>query len=164
METFIAIILGISLISYFIYSTRAGASEGKLFFSKWLLWLGLTFLTGLFILIYVLLTNQIKDEFGEYLAITLLVIFLLTTAISSLLEYKYTHGNYDINGMSFNTPWSEEKKFLWSEVTKVTYNDTMQYSVFHLVNNQKIRISSSMTGFEEFHFFLYDNNLKFERE
>ena len=88
METFIAIILGISLISYFMYSMRAGASEGKLFFSKWLLWLGLTFLTGLFILIYVLLTNQIKDEFGEYLAITFLVIFLLTAAISSLLEYK----------------------------------------------------------------------------
>ena len=69
-----------------------------------------------------------------------------------------------MKGMLFNTPWSEEKKFLWSEVTKVTYNDTMQCSVFHLVNNQKVRIHSSMTGFEEFHFFLYDNNLKFERE
>ena len=66
--------------------------------------------------------------------------------------------------MSFNTPWSEEKKFLWSEVTKVTYNDTIHWSVFHLVNNQKNTYSSYMTGFDEFHVFLYDNNLKFERE
>ena len=51
--------------------------------------------------------------------------------------------NIEIN---FCTPWSGCQKHRWGEITKVTYNRSLQWYVFHTKDKRKMRFSENLTG------------------
>ena len=147
MEIILKIVITSLIFFYIAYVTKKEAEYGKLFFSKWILWLGficLAFSIGMF---YVLLSGQIKDELGEYIAISSLIIFFGGAGVASVLEYKMVKGTYNNRRIIFSTPWSGCKSFLWSEITKITYNDLHIY-VLHHKNGKKIRLYDYITGLD----------------
>jgi len=142
-----AIIIGL-IFFYIAYITKKETEYGKLFFSKWVLWLGVICLTFSIGMLYILLSGQVKDELGEYIAIISLIISFGGAGIASILEYKRVKGKYNKRRIIFCTPWSKCKSFLWSEITKITYNDLHMY-ILHHKNGKKIRLYDYITGLDE---------------
>ena len=85
------IIIGL-IFFYIAYITKKEAKYGKLFFGRWVLWLGFICLTFSIGMLYILLSGQVKDELGEYIAIGLLIISFGGAGVASILEYKRVKG------------------------------------------------------------------------
>jgi len=155
------IIIGV-IFAYIGYIKHKEAVKGKLFYSKWIVWLGTFSLIFVLIILYALFTGQVKDERGEYIAIILLIFSFSLITLACFMEYKITLGHYDKEGIRFCTPWSKCKEYKWSEIDKITYNESMNWYIFHSKDNQKMRFSIYLTGIDDFLYFSNKKKIKFE--
>ena len=162
IEFILKAIITIAIFSYIGYITHKESKKGKLFYSKWIVWLGIICLIFLLIILYALITGQVKNELKEYIAIITLFLFFLITTFACFMEYKITLGKYNEEGIKFCTPWSKCKECKWSEIDKVTYNDYMHWYIFHCKDNQKMRFSIYLTGIDEFLFFSEKKGIRYE--
>ena len=162
MEIIIKALVFGAIFAYIGYSINKESVTGKLFFSKWMVWLGIACLSFALFMLYALLSGQVRDEIGQYIAIGLLIIFFGMGAIASFLEYKVTLGDYDDATISLCTPWSACKQCAWTEIDTITYNDSMHWYVFHCKNGIKMRFSSYLTGINELVAFAEKQNIVFK--
>ena len=159
------ILKGLIFAVVFIYIghiIKKEAVNGKLFYSNWIVWLGMFSLGFVLIMLYALFTGQVRDEIGQYLSIGILILSFGMGSIACFLEFKITLGDYNNDSISFCTPWSKCKKYKWSDITKVTYSDSMQWYLFHCKDGKIMRFSSYLTGIDEFIQFASQKNIKFE--
>jgi hypothetical protein len=161
-----ALIKGLISGAIFFYIARViqkDSIEGKLFYSNWMLWLGLVCLSFVLLMIYLVATGNVRDELGQYISLFLLIVSFGVAGIACILEYRITYGDYDDEKITFKTPWGESKQCLWSNITKVTYSDSMHWYIFHCNNDIKMRFSTYLTGINEFIDFANQKNLRFEK-
>ena len=153
MEFIIKALLTGAVFAYIGYSIKRDAVKGKLFYSKWIVWLGVACLTLSSTALYALLTGKVKDEVGQYIAVSIIIICFAIGAIACFLEYKITSGDYNKEGVSLCTPWSGCKQCKWSEIDEIIYNDYWHWFVFYCKDGKKMRFSSYLTGIDEFIYF-----------
>ena len=162
MEPIIKGVLTGIILAYIGYTIKKESVKGKLFYSRWMVWLGVACLGLVLSGLYALLTGKVKNENGEYFAVGLVVLFFGIGAIASFWEYKVTSGDYNDEKISFCTPWSKCKLCKWAEIDKITYNDYMHWYVLHCKSGIKIRFSSYLTGIDDFIQFANQKNVRFE--
>lgn len=150
MEIIIKVLLTGAVFAYIGYSIKKDAIKGKLFYSKWIVWLGVACLSFTLIALYALVTGKVRNEAGEYIAAGLIVLCFSGAAIACFLEYKTTSGDYNKEGVSLCTPWSGCKECKWSEICDIKYNDNWYWFVFYCKDGKKMRFSSYLTGIDEF--------------
>ena len=148
MESIIVAIITILIYAYIEHKMQKDNVKGKLFFSSWILGLGIFCAIFVLIMLYALLSGSVRAEVGEYLAIGGLLLFFTVGAVYSLLEYRVTKGDYDNLKISFCTPWSCCKKYKYSDITKITYNRSLQWYVLHTKSKTRMRFSVNLTGID----------------
>ena len=114
----VLVLKGILLgLVYFLigYFNRKNSKKGKLFFGKWILFLGAGCLMMAILPFYAIYNGLIQDKLSEYVASVLLVISFASFSLTCLLEYRITYGEYNKDYISFCTPWSGCKRYEWSE-------------------------------------------------
>ena len=130
------------------HSIKEHKEDGKLFYNRWLMWIGIGSLGFVALFVYTLFTSETTVGSKDfYMAVGLIIIFSIA-AIASLLEYKITSGKYDRYGIKYRTPWSGTKKYSWFNIEKIEYNSTMNWYIFYGDDGKKMRFSSYLTGVE----------------
>jgi len=156
----IIIIKGIlfGLIMFLIgYFNRKSSKKGKLFFGKWILFLGAGFLVPIIWILYGVLNGLAEDQ-----SIIFAIIIFAIPSLYCFLEYKKTYGDYNKDYVSFCTPWSGCKKYKWDEIEKITYSENMHWYIIYTNDNKKMRFSSYLAGIDFFIDYAYEKNIKFE--
>lgn len=162
MEPLIKGLLTGIILAYIGYIIKKESVEGKLFYSKWMVWLGIACLGLALSGAYALLTGKVKNENGEYIAVGFVILFFGIGALYSFWEYKVTSGNYNDENISLYTPWNKYKLCRWTEIDKITYNDYMHWYVLHCKNGTKMRFSSYLTGIDDFMQFADKKKVRLE--
>ena len=114
--------------------------------------------------LYSFLSGSVRDEVGEYIALGGLLLFFTLGTVYSFLEYRVTKGDYDNLTISIRTPWSGYRKYRYSDITKITYNRSLQWYVLHTKSKIKMRFSEKLTGIDGLLKVLERKNIPYEEK
>ncbi len=138
------------IIMIIIISTmKKHKEDGKIFYQRWLMWLGLGTLSYAIVLAYNLFFHGNEIVSYEFYLSIILIIGFLFSSIVALLEYKITYGEFGRYGITYKTPWSGSKKYSWFNIVKVEYNPIMNWYIFYTDDNNKMRFSSYLSGIDD---------------
>ncbi len=150
MEILLKIVLTIIAGVIIAKSINMGKKRGKLFYGRWLLWIGLGSLAFVALMLFVLIENQVQSDKSQYIALYILIASFTISGLASILEYCLTKGEYSKDGLKYRTPWSGKKEYRWYQIDKIEYNQLMHWYIMHTDDGKKMRFSSYLTGVDDF--------------
>lgn len=137
--------------------------KGKLFFSSWMLWLGIIVISFPLIIFYAALFQQNSEETVEILPAMLLILIFFGFGTYAILEYLWTGGDYNDKHLTYRTPLKKQTKIYFSEIDYISYNEEMRWYLIYF-NNQKIRLSLYLSGTDLLIEKLLEHDIPFKRD
>jgi hypothetical protein len=138
-------VISIILCSYVSSKISHKSNNGQLKFGliiSSLFWLFLAIVLACF---YGLLFTEINYERDLFPIIGLIAGFSLG-AIYSFGEAYKVHGKFDVDSISFHTPWTGSKNEKWSNLESVKFNSAANWYTLKFSSGAKIRLSALLTG------------------
>jgi hypothetical protein len=137
----------ISIILCSIVSTKIShkSNSGQLKFGviiSSLFWLCLAIVLAC---LYGLVFTNINYERDLFPIIGLITGFGLAAVYSFGEAYK-VHGKFDVDAISFYTPWTGSKNEKWSNLESVKFNSVANWYTLNFNSGTKIRLSALLTG------------------
>jgi hypothetical protein len=83
---------------------------------------------------------------GQYVSIGLIWCFCAATAGYFFAEAYRTRGNYDVNGIRFETPWTGVKQKQWDDLQAVHFSPSMGWYVLSFSDGTTMRVSRLLLG------------------
>ncbi|MFT5297697.1 MAG: hypothetical protein ACI9YH_003734 [Colwellia sp.] len=137
----------ISIILCGIVSSKIShkSNDGQLKFGviiSSLFWLCLVIVL---ICLYVLVFTDINYDRDLFPIIGLIIGFGLGAVYSYGEAYK-VRGIFDVDSISFHTPWTGSKNEKWSNLESIKFNSSANWYILAFNSGAKIRLSALLTG------------------
>lgn len=150
MEYIYKIIFGIlgGYLTYYVINIgikRANSIEtnGKLYFGGYLFVWAVIFTISTAGMIWVLFYT---NHGGQEIAITLLIAMFGLSAMYMWAEFIWTNGYFDKEEIHFKSIWRGSRRYSWSELVSVKYNESLYWYVLKFSDNKTIRLSVYLNG------------------
>lgn len=132
------------VISRGISKASEAETEGKLFFGGLLF--GLALVSGLVTLLMIWVLFFVEHG-GQEVPILFLISMFGSSAVYCWLEYVWTKGFINNEGLGFQSIWQGRRYYTWQELVSVKYNNSCYWYVLTFKNGKKVRISVYLHGF-----------------
>ena len=150
MELFIKILVGIAgsfltfyIINHGVVSAQSSDTKGKLYFGNIILYLTLVCSIISIFMMWVLFYT---DHNGQETPILFLIGMFGLLSIYLWLEYIFTRGYFDDEGIKFRSFWGGRRYYPWQRMQAATFNSTAGWYILSFDDGQKIRISAYLHG------------------
>lgn len=146
-EGIISILIGgfltVVVMSVLLNGSQRSPASGELRYGHFLACLGAGCLAFAAFTLAQLMVS--KGAWGLSRELVIGIAFALA-AIYCFLEYFWTRGDYDAEGLSFTTAWSGRKRQNWADLTRVSFNAYIGWYVLSFRDGRTIRLSPLLKG------------------
>ena len=150
MDVFIKIAISVAgtwltyfLIQKSISHVQSKDTRGKLYFGNVLL---ITAVVCISIVIGMLYVLFFIDHGGQELPILALILMFGIFGVLSLADYIWTKGYFNTDGMGFQSLWLGRREYKWSELTDISFNNSLYWYVLKFKDKKPARVSVYLHG------------------